>query len=98
QNALEWEAAAPDHHLLSPEHPCWPALLEQIADPPAVLWALGDINVLPSPKLAIVGSRRPTREGLLSAKSFASAAAGRGWCIASGMALGIDGIAQQAAL
>lgn len=93
-----WLAAEPARHLLHPDHPAWPRLLGQIADPPPVLWALGDLEALGPPRLAMVGSRRPTREGLTNAAGFARELAGRGWCVVSGMALGIDAAAQQAAL
>ncbi|WP_111413437.1 DNA-processing protein DprA [Billgrantia lactosivorans] len=95
---LAWLAAAPGRHLLHPGHPAWPALLEQIGDPPPVLWALGDLEALSPPRLAIVGSRRPTREGLTNAAAFGRELASRDWCVVSGLALGVDGAAQQAAL
>ena len=95
---LAWLAADPARHLLHAGHPAWPDLLGQIADPPPVLWALGDLEALSPPRLAMVGTRRPTREGLGNATAFARELAGRGWCVVSGMALGIDGAAQQAAL
>lgn len=48
EEALEWQAQGVAHgqqrHLLHPGHPRWPALLDQIADPPVVLWALGDLD------------------------------------------------------
>lgn len=95
---LAWLAASPGRHLLHPGHPSWPALLEQIPDPPPVLWALGDLAALEPPGLAVVGSRRPTREGLTNAATFGRELASRDWCVVSGLALGIDGAAQQAAL
>lgn len=93
-----WLDEAPSRHLIHRDHPAWPTLLGHIADPPAVLWALGDLEVLGPPRLAMVGSRRSTREGLSNAAVFARELAGRGWCVVSGMALGIDGAAQHAAL
>ncbi|MGM0692794.1 MAG: DNA-processing protein DprA [Pseudomonadota bacterium] len=93
-----WLAAEPGRQLLHPDHSAWPRLLGQIADPPPVLWASGDLGALGPPRLAMVGSRRPTREGLTNAAGFARALAERGWCVVSGMALGIDAAAQQAAL
>ncbi|WP_431026401.1 DNA-processing protein DprA [Halomonas sp. H5] len=95
---VAWEAAAPDHHLLYPDHEAWPALLDELPDPPPLLWARGDLSALGPPRLAMVGSRRPTRDGLHNAAHFARAMAERGWCVVSGMALGIDGRAQTAAL
>jgi DNA processing protein len=95
---LAWFDAVPRRHLLFPGHPAWPTLLSEIDDPPLLLWALGDLEALLPPRLAMVGSRRPTREGLANAQAFAGELAGRGWSLVSGMALGIDGAAQQAAL
>lgn len=96
--AEAWLAAEPARHLLHPDHPAWPRLLEETADPPPVLWAWGDLGALSPPRLAMVGARRATREGLTNAARFARDLAGRGWCVVSGMALGIDAAAQQAAL
>lgn len=96
--AEAWLAAAPGRSLLHPGHPRWPSLLDQIPDPPPLLWAWGDLGALAPPRLAMVGARRATREGLTNAAYFARELAGRGWCVVSGMALGIDAAAQQAAL
>ncbi|MCA1770212.1 MAG: DNA-processing protein DprA [Halomonas sp.] len=74
------------------------AWLAEIPDPPPLLWAWGDLAALAPPRLAIVGARRATREGLTNAAAFARELAGRGWCVVSGMALGIDAAAQEAAL
>lgn len=96
--AIAWEAEDPRHHLLHPGHPAWPELLTQLPDPPTVLWAKGDLDVLVRPGMAVVGTRRPTREGQDNAMRFARELVERGFCIVSGMALGIDGAAQRAAL
>ncbi|MBS9403743.1 DNA-processing protein DprA [Halomonas sp. TRM85114] len=95
---MAWLEAAPARELLYRGHPDWPALLDEIPDPPPVLWAMGDLAALEPPRLAMVGSRQPTREGQSNAVAFASELARRGWRVVSGMALGIDGAAQQAAL
>ncbi|WP_163558358.1 DNA-processing protein DprA [Halomonas sp. NO4] len=96
--SLAWCEAGPPRHLLHPGHAAWPVLLAQIADPPPLLWAEGDLAALAPPALAIIGSRRPTREGLANAAAFARELAGRDWAVVSGMALGIDGAAQRAVL
>lgn len=95
---LAWLQKAPRRHLLHRDHPAWPALLNQLPDPPVVLWAQGDLSALEGPGLAMVGTRRPTSEGSGHAQAFARELANRGWCIVSGMALGVDGVAQRAAL
>jgi len=58
----------------------------------------GNIEILEKPCIAIVGSRKPTLYGRQQAHRFAKALAQEGFCIVSGAALGIDAIAQQAAL
>ncbi|MAX33224.1 MAG: DNA-protecting protein DprA [Halomonadaceae bacterium] len=93
-----WLAASPHHAFLHPGHSYWPPLLDELPDPPIVLWASGDLAALTPPALAIVGSRRPTRDGFDSAAAFGRDLAGQGYTIVSGMALGIDGSAQRAAL
>ncbi len=98
ERALAWESASTTHHLLTPDHPAWPALLDQLPDPPALLWACGNLDVLEVAGVAMVGSRRPTHEGLGNAARFAAELARAGLCVVSGMALGIDGRAHQAAL
>ena len=96
--SLTWQQSGPGRHILHRHHPAWPALLDEIDDPPAVLWAQGDLSALEGPKLAMVGTRKPTSEGNANAQGFARELARRGWCVVSGMALGVDGIAQRAAL
>ncbi|MBZ9559548.1 MULTISPECIES: DNA-processing protein DprA [unclassified Modicisalibacter] len=98
EQALAWEARDAAHHLLYPEHPAWPALLDELPDPPPLLWAHGDLAALDPPGLAIVGTRRPTRDGLDNAARFAGELAASGFCVISGMAMGIDGRAHRAAL
>ncbi|CDG51468.1 DNA processing protein [Halomonas sp. A3H3] len=95
---LAWQRSGPSRHVLHRDHPAWPALLNELPDPPVVLWAQGDLSALEGPKLAMVGTRRPTGEGTHNAQTFARDLARRGWCVVSGMALGVDGVAQRAAL
>jgi len=77
---------------------CYPALLREIHDPPKVLYAKGDIQVLSKPAVAIVGSRRCTPRARALAFSLARDIASRGWCVVSGLARGIDTAAHQGAL
>ncbi len=88
----------PDRHLLTFNDPDYPALLRQIADPPAALWIAGDPSALWLPQLAVVGSRNASAGGLALAKDFSATLARSGLAITSGLALGIDGVAHQACL
>lgn len=94
---LQW-LAAPGHHLVGWHDPDYPALLRRIPSPPLALFVAGDPAVLWHPSVALVGSRAPTTGGRDNAGDFARALAASGWCVASGMAAGIDTAAHTAAL
>lgn len=89
---------APDHHVLGIGEPDYPALLQQIPGPPAVLWVRGDPAALWQPQIALVGSRNPTPGGREHAREFARTFVRDGWTITSGLAAGIDVTAHQGAL
>jgi DNA processing protein len=95
--ALAW-LERPGQHLLMWDDPGYPALLAQIADPPPMIFIAGDPEILERPQLAMVGSRRASRPGLDTAAAFSRSLAAAGFVITSGLALGIDGAAHQAAL
>jgi DNA processing protein len=78
--------------------PRYPESLLNTADPPLLLHALGRLDLLGAPSLAMVGSRNPTAQGVDNARAFASALSQAGWTIVSGLALGIDGAAHEGAL
>jgi DNA processing protein len=95
--ALAW-LALPNHHLLTRDHPRYPALLRQIADPPFLLYAIGRTELLAGPAIAIVGSRNASLQGLANAANFGHALSEAGLVIVSGMALGIDAAAHEGGL
>ena len=95
--ALAW-LACPGQHLLMWGQPEYPALLAQIDDAPPLLFVAGDPSILEKPQLAMVGSRRASRPGMDTAAAFSRSLASAGFVITSGLALGIDGAAHQAAL
>ncbi|WP_413793421.1 MULTISPECIES: DNA-processing protein DprA [unclassified Pseudomonas] len=96
-HALAWLERA-GQHLLMWDQPDYPALLAQISDAPPLLFAAGDASILEKPQLAMVGSRRASRPGMDTAAAFSRSLAGAGFVITSGLALGIDAAAHQAAL
>lgn len=95
----EWEAA----HTLRAAIILWtderyPALLKELPDAPALLYASGDTSLLASPMVAVVGSRQCSEAAI----DFTSAAAGElsraGVTVVSGLAFGADSCAHRAAL
>lgn len=84
--------------LLAATEPCYPAPLRRLADPPPVLWALGALERLDRPAVAIVGTRDATAYGERIARLLAGALAHAGAAVVSGMARGIDAAAHRAAL
>lgn len=74
----------------------YPVQLLEIASPPKILYLRGAIPDLPM--VSIVGTRRPTNYGLEITQRLASELARAGFCIVSGLALGIDAVAHKAAL
>jgi len=86
------------HHLVPIEHPLYPPLLRRIADPPMVLWCVGDSEALVRPQIAMVGSRNASGSGCDNAFAFARHFAAAGLVVTSGLALGVDGAAHRGAL
>ncbi|MEO8485245.1 MAG: DNA-processing protein DprA [Betaproteobacteria bacterium] len=97
EKTLAW-LAAPGHRLLAWEDVDYPRALLEIADPPLVLYALGRVELLARPALAIVGSRHGTPQGCEDASAFARTLADAGLTIVSGLAQGIDAAAHRGAL
>jgi len=95
---LQWQAQADDRTIISIDSPNYPALLKQIPSPPPVLFVRGDVDILHTPQLAIVGSRKPTSYGKRIAGRLATELAQSGLTVCSGLAYGIDAAAHQAAL
>jgi DNA processing protein len=71
----------------------YPKLLNEIVDPPVVLWHRGALDCLDRPAVAIVGSRRATPSGLVVARELARGIAEAGLVVVSGLARGIDAAA-----
>jgi DNA processing protein len=92
------QVAAMGGRCLLPADPGYPALLRQLPDAPALLFAIGRLELLDRPAVAIVGSRDPTTYGLTVCHELASGASRAGLLVVSGMARGLDAAAHQAAL
>ena len=97
QDTLNWLAKA-NNHIVTLADPDYPKALLEIADPPPLLYAKGNIALLNKLSIAIVGSRNASVQGEKNAEAFAQGLAEHGLCIVSGLALGIDGAAHRGAL
>ncbi len=75
-----------------------PARLNDLSDPPDVLYSAGSLAILDAPTVTLVGSRRATAYGERIARVFGTAFARAGVSVISGLAYGIDVAAQRAAL
>ena len=87
-----------NNHLITLADTHYPQALLEIPDPPPILYAKGDLSCLSMPAIAMVGSRNASVQGEKNAEEFAYALSEQGFCIISGMALGIDGAAHRGAL
>lgn len=82
--------------------PRYPPQLDELPDPPAVLYVHGAARRLETGlergRVAIVGARRATPYGLEQAQALGRGAAAAGLTVISGMALGVDAAAHLGAL
>ena len=85
-------------HCLERGGPGWPVRLEHLDCPPAALWLRGTLPPGDMPCVAVVGSRRATPGGLLTAHDIAVDLAAAGIVVVSGMARGVDAAAHRGAL
>lgn len=86
------------YQILFEESEDYPSLLQEMPDPPSLLYCKG--TLLPEDELAvaIVGSRKCTHYGLQQAEKIAAALARAGITVVSGLARGIDRAAHEGAL
>lgn len=78
--------------------PDFPQKLADIPDPPFGVFYKGKLPDAHIPAVALIGSRKCSEYGRHMAEKFAAEFAAGGVNVISGMALGIDGISQRAAL
>ncbi|WP_196139824.1 DNA-processing protein DprA [Aliikangiella sp. G2MR2-5] len=94
---IEW-LQNPANHLICYNSPFYPPLLAQIHNPPALLFAIGNLELLATPQIAVVGSRTPSPQGVMNTQHLSQGLINSGITITSGLALGIDGEAHRSAL
>ena len=80
------------------EDPEYPGRLRNIPDPPKQLYYYGELPGEDEPSAAIIGARDCSEYGKYVAIELGRLLGQNGICVISGMARGIDGISQEAAL
>lgn len=98
EQTLTWLQLSEQHHIITLADENYPKNLLNISDPPTIIYARGNIELLNHQGLAVVGSRNATPQGLLNAENFCQVIANFGLPIISGLALGIDSAAHKGAL
>ncbi|SEL50360.1 DNA protecting protein DprA [Roseateles sp. YR242] len=93
-----WLEASDTHSVLLLGDPDYPPSLLHTADPPLMLYLDGRRELLGRRAIAVVGSRHPTPQGEDNARMFAAGLGQAGFCVVSGLAMGIDGAAHEASL
>jgi DNA processing protein len=97
QQQLE-QADRQDAFILSSVDSDFPALLRKTSDAPMFLFVRGALASLGERSISVIGTREPSRHGVLTAERLTQYFAGRGWTIVSGLALGCDAAAHRAAI
>lgn len=78
--------------------PLYPAHLASIMSPPNTLWAMGNLNLLSTAGVSVVGARESSQIGLIVAERISSFLAYNNIPVVSGLALGIDAAAHRGAV
>ncbi len=85
--------------VLTPDDPDYPERFRDLPDLPLVLYVTGSTACLNGGRyVAMVGTRRPTPYGRRACRELSLSLAEQGTVIVSGMADGLDGVAQAAAV
>lgn len=84
--------------IITIEDDRYPNQLRDIENPPKQLYVKGNIDLLKTNIISIIGSRSCSENGIRLAQQFSKELVYQGLTIASGMAVGIDTIAHQTTL
>ncbi len=84
--------------LITQNDPAYPRALQEIYDPPGLLFVRGQLRPSDTLSIAIVGTRHATPYGLRIAERLAGGLSRAGLTIVSGLARGIDAAAHRGAL
>lgn len=83
---------------ITPSDDVWPEAVNQLDPAPEALWVQGNVDLLHSEGVALVGARASTEYGEHVTANLAGEATRAGWTVVSGGAYGIDCAAHRGAL
>lgn len=84
--------------VLTPFSEKYPNKLLELEFPPSVLFCIGDVSLLETDSIAVVGTRRITQYGKIITEKFCKGLVENGFTIVSGLAEGVDSVAHKTAL
>lgn len=84
--------------LITFNNPNYPYILKEISTPPLCLYCKGNIQLLNTFCIAVVGTRKPTEYGMVTTKQYVKELTNAGVTIVSGLASGVDTIAHKTTL
>ncbi|WP_319758175.1 DNA-processing protein DprA [uncultured Sphaerochaeta sp.] len=84
--------------VIDENSPFWPSQVNTFAYAPRFLYVQGNVSLLKAPSVSVIGTRSPSLEGKKLALQTSHALAKAEYVVASGLALGIDGVAHKGAL
>lgn len=84
---------------ISYNHPFYPQSLFELIDPPSILYAKGNMNILQNDnRIAVVGSRKASQYSQKAMDALIPELVGAGFTIVSGLAKGADAMAHRTAI
>lgn len=98
EKTLNWQNVSYNRRLITLLDADYPTELAEIATPPLVLFVEGKWELFHGRKVAMVGTRHPTPQGIQNAQAFAKELAISGITVVSGLAAGIDRYSHEGAL
>jgi DNA processing protein len=84
-------------HLLRMTDPAYPAALRDLADPPPLLYVVGEVGAQDRRAVSMVGTTKPSERGRPIAEEFGRRFAAAGVTVVSGYAHGIDAASHRGA-
>ena len=84
--------------LVSIEDEGYPPLLREVVGAPVLLYVKGEVTTLSLPVMAVVGTRRMSREGERKTEAVVKKILSEGMGVVSGLAYGVDAKAHQVCL